>query len=156
MFRTVPLSNTKSFSQYTQQWYTLYRFADSLQTGSGWSTTSNSREGCLRYNYKNFIKGTKRWRTRQGHVFTRNSESQHRTTNRNYLALFHVLTSVVVGSSGDRSVILCAERKAICSVPRSERFTATTGFFRRCSMCKLIQWKFGYPARTGQRNFRRL
>jgi len=39
MFRTVPLSITRSFSLYTQQWYMSYRFADSLRAGSGqnWS-----------------------------------------------------------------------------------------------------------------------
>jgi len=31
MFRTVPLSIIGSFSLYTQQWYTSYRFADSCQ-----------------------------------------------------------------------------------------------------------------------------
>jgi hypothetical protein len=31
LFRTVPLSIIRSFSLYTQQWYTSYRFADSLQ-----------------------------------------------------------------------------------------------------------------------------
>ena len=31
MFRTVPLSITRSFSLYTQQWYMSYRFADSLR-----------------------------------------------------------------------------------------------------------------------------
>jgi len=30
MFWTVPLSIIRSFSLYTQQWYTSYRFADSL------------------------------------------------------------------------------------------------------------------------------
>ena len=35
MFRTVPLSIIRSFSLYTQQWYMLYRFADSLRAGSG-------------------------------------------------------------------------------------------------------------------------
>jgi len=38
MFRTVPLSITWSirrFALYTQQWYMSYRFADSLQAGSG-------------------------------------------------------------------------------------------------------------------------
>jgi len=38
MFRTVPLSIIRSFSLYTQQLYMSYRFADSLQTGSGWNT----------------------------------------------------------------------------------------------------------------------
>jgi hypothetical protein len=37
MFQTVPLSIFWSFSLYTQQWYALYRFADSLQAGSGWN-----------------------------------------------------------------------------------------------------------------------
>jgi len=37
MFRTVPLSIIRSFSVYTQQWYTSYRFEDSFQAGSGWS-----------------------------------------------------------------------------------------------------------------------
>jgi len=35
MFRTVPLSIIRSFLLYTQQWYMLYRFADSLRAGSG-------------------------------------------------------------------------------------------------------------------------
>jgi len=30
MFRTVPLSIVRSFLLYTQQWYMLYKFADSL------------------------------------------------------------------------------------------------------------------------------
>jgi len=51
---------------------------------------------------------------------------------------FHVLTSVVVGSAGDRSVFLCAERQAIRSVPRLERFTAMKRLFRRRSMCKVM------------------
>jgi len=37
MFRTVPLSIIRSFSQYTQQWYMSYSFADSLRAGSGWN-----------------------------------------------------------------------------------------------------------------------
>jgi len=37
MFRAVPLSIIRSFSLYTQQWYMLYRFADSLRAGSGWN-----------------------------------------------------------------------------------------------------------------------
>ena len=36
MFRKVPLS-VISFLLYTQQWYMSYRFADSLQAGSGWN-----------------------------------------------------------------------------------------------------------------------
>jgi len=35
MFWTVPLSITRSFTLYTQQWYMSYRFADSLRVGSG-------------------------------------------------------------------------------------------------------------------------
>ena len=35
MFRKVPLSIIRSFSLYTQQWYMLYWFADSLRAGSG-------------------------------------------------------------------------------------------------------------------------
>jgi len=31
MFRTVPLSIIRCFSLYTQQWYILYSFCDSLQ-----------------------------------------------------------------------------------------------------------------------------
>jgi hypothetical protein len=38
MFRIVPLSNIRSFSLYTQQWYMSYRFADTLRAGSGWNT----------------------------------------------------------------------------------------------------------------------
>jgi hypothetical protein len=37
MFWTVPLSNIRSFSLYTQQWYMSSQFADSLQAGSGWN-----------------------------------------------------------------------------------------------------------------------
>jgi len=33
MFRTVPLSIIRSFSLYTQQWYTSYWFVDSLRAG---------------------------------------------------------------------------------------------------------------------------
>jgi len=40
MFRTVPLSSIRSFSLYTQQWYMLYMFADSLRAGSGWNCSS--------------------------------------------------------------------------------------------------------------------
>lgn len=52
--------------------------------------------------------------------------------------LFNILTSVVVGNAGDRSVLLCAERRAICPIPRSERFTATKRLFRRRPMCKIM------------------
>ena len=41
MFRTVPLSVIRSFSLYTQQWYMLYRFADSLRAGSGRNCTKH-------------------------------------------------------------------------------------------------------------------
>jgi hypothetical protein len=40
MFRTVPLSINRSFSLYTQQWYTSYRFVDSFWAGSSWSCCS--------------------------------------------------------------------------------------------------------------------
>ena len=40
MFRTVPLSITRSLPLYVQQWYMLYRFADSLQAGSGCNCSS--------------------------------------------------------------------------------------------------------------------
>jgi len=35
MFQTVPLSIVRSFLLYTQQQYMSYRFADSLEAGSG-------------------------------------------------------------------------------------------------------------------------
>jgi hypothetical protein len=35
MFQTVPLSIIRSSSLYTQHWYVLCRFADSLRAGSG-------------------------------------------------------------------------------------------------------------------------
>ena len=38
MFRTVPLSITRSFSLYTYQWYVSYRLGDSLRAGSGRSS----------------------------------------------------------------------------------------------------------------------
>ena len=34
MLRTVPLFIVRSFSLYTQQWYTSYRFADSLRAAA--------------------------------------------------------------------------------------------------------------------------
>jgi hypothetical protein len=37
MFRAVPLSITRSFSLYTQQWYMSYSFPDSLRAVSSWS-----------------------------------------------------------------------------------------------------------------------
>ena len=35
MFRSVPLFIITSFSLYTQEWYTSYRFPDSLRAGAG-------------------------------------------------------------------------------------------------------------------------
>jgi len=37
MFRTVPLSITRGFSLYTQQWYMSYKLADSLRAGWRWN-----------------------------------------------------------------------------------------------------------------------
>ena len=48
MFRTVPLSITRSFSLYTQQWYMSYRFADSLRAISQiyfWNKTLHVSDG---------------------------------------------------------------------------------------------------------------
>ena len=47
MFQTVPLSIIRSFSLYTQQCYIAYRFADSLQAGSGWSYILILLASCL-------------------------------------------------------------------------------------------------------------
>ena len=41
IFRTVPLSIIRSFSLYTKQWYTSYRFADSLQAGAACKLSGN-------------------------------------------------------------------------------------------------------------------
>jgi len=52
MFRTVPLSIIRSFSLYTQQWYMSYRFADSLQAGSGCSILillASCKQTCMTY-----------------------------------------------------------------------------------------------------------
>ena len=51
MFRTVPLSIIRSFSLYTQQWYTSYSFADSLRAGSGRNCSSVLilLESCMTY-----------------------------------------------------------------------------------------------------------
>ena len=53
MFRTVPLSIIRSFSLYTQQWYMLYRFADSLRAGSGQSSVlillASCQQTCMTY-----------------------------------------------------------------------------------------------------------
>jgi len=43
MFRKVPLSIIRSFSLYTQQWYLLYRFADSVQ--------ARCQQTCMTYTY---------------------------------------------------------------------------------------------------------
>jgi len=47
MFRKVPLSITRSFSLYTQQWYMSYRFVDSLRAGSGRNCSSIIRSFSL-------------------------------------------------------------------------------------------------------------
>jgi len=45
MFRTVPLPIIRSFPLYTQQWYTSYRFVDSLRAGAFYvNTVSNPRK----------------------------------------------------------------------------------------------------------------
>jgi len=55
MFLTVPLSIIKRFSQYTQQWYMSYRFADSLRAGSGQNSSSvlillaSCQQTCMTY-----------------------------------------------------------------------------------------------------------
>jgi len=46
MFRIVPLSNIRSFSLYTQQWYMSYGVADSLRVGS-WSQAVSKT--CMTY-----------------------------------------------------------------------------------------------------------
>jgi hypothetical protein len=45
MFRTIPLSITRSLSPYMQQWYMSYRFLDSFRAaGSGWNCSSAARK----------------------------------------------------------------------------------------------------------------
>jgi hypothetical protein len=39
MFWRVPLSISRSYSLYTQQWYMSYRFVDSFRAGSGWNSS---------------------------------------------------------------------------------------------------------------------
>ena len=51
MFRTVPLSIIRSFSQYTQQWFMSYGFADSLRAGSGRICVNNTVGYYLRHSY---------------------------------------------------------------------------------------------------------
>jgi len=53
MFQTVPLSITRSFSLYTQQWYTSCSFADSLRAGSGWNANVYDVYHCCVYSKKN-------------------------------------------------------------------------------------------------------
>ena len=53
MFQTVPLSIIRSFLLYTQQWYMSYRFADSMQAGSGQSSVlillTSRQQTCMTY-----------------------------------------------------------------------------------------------------------
>ena len=53
MFRTVPLSNIRSFPLYTQQWYKSHRFADYLSAGSGRSSflilLASCQQTCMTY-----------------------------------------------------------------------------------------------------------
>jgi len=52
MLRTVPLSIIRSFSLCTQQWYMSHRFADSFQTGAGWSILmllASCQQTCMTY-----------------------------------------------------------------------------------------------------------
>jgi hypothetical protein len=46
MFRTVPLSNIRSFSLYTQQWYMSYSLTGSLRAGSVSGSWSCSQASC--------------------------------------------------------------------------------------------------------------
>jgi len=48
MFRTVPLSIIRSFARYTQQWYMLYSFADSLR-GSILILLVSCQQTCMTY-----------------------------------------------------------------------------------------------------------
>jgi hypothetical protein len=49
MFRTAPVSIIRSFSLYTQQWFMLYRFADSLRAESGRSSVLILFASCMSY-----------------------------------------------------------------------------------------------------------
>ena len=60
MFRTISLSVVRSFSLYTQQWYTSYRFADCLQAVSKpvwhipllwlqWKTRDDGQRNCPKH-----------------------------------------------------------------------------------------------------------
>jgi len=61
MFQTVPLSVIRSFSLYTQQRYMSYRYADSLQAGSGCSvlillTSCQQLVSCTSVSFKQVYK----------------------------------------------------------------------------------------------------
>jgi len=60
MFQTVPLSTIRSFTLYTQQWYMLYWFAESLQAVGKpvwnipllcvqWKTPDDGQRNCLKH-----------------------------------------------------------------------------------------------------------
>jgi len=53
MFRAVSLSIIRNFLLYTQQWYMLYGFADSLRAGSGWCSIlillTSCQQTCMTY-----------------------------------------------------------------------------------------------------------
>jgi len=52
MFQTVPLFVIRSFSLYTQQWYMLYRFADSLHIPLlcvQWKTPNDGQRNCPKH-----------------------------------------------------------------------------------------------------------
>ena len=77
MFRTVPLSVTRSFSLYIQQWYMSYRFADSLRAGAGRIIQSFIPKINLRklsasswFYYKNFSRCTVTWMSNSASIFT--------------------------------------------------------------------------------------
>ena len=69
MFQTVPLSIIRSFSLYTQQWYMSYRFADSLQVGSGWSSILilliSCQQTCMTYTIAEFTLKNSWWWTEE-------------------------------------------------------------------------------------------
>jgi len=68
MFRTVPLSITRSFPLYTKQWYMSYRFADSLQAGSGWNIPilhTSCQQTCMTYTTAVCTVKNSRWWTEE-------------------------------------------------------------------------------------------
>ena len=65
MFRTVPLYIISSFSLYTEQWYMSYRFADSLQAGSGRSSVLILLAGCMTYTIAVCTVKNSRWWTEE-------------------------------------------------------------------------------------------